>query len=171
MLDEAHVLSSADIRVINTIAGALSHDRQVPLFVVTIPSLASHDAGDSTIERYGRELFNAWRIGVPEAKNGILLLVTLDDGRAQITLGAGWDRTDTDQAKQITARQIMSRFNDGRVADGIIGGVRGLDALARGVPQPPGPRRFLTPQGYLIIGLFALVALGAGVIFRLIVAK
>jgi uncharacterized protein len=87
----------------------------------------------------------------------MLLVVAIGDRRARIELGAAWGRSGDSDAQRIMETLILPRFKDGDYSLGILEGVRGLDALARGdsVPSPARPRWWWP----LWIGL-ALLAVG-----------
>ena len=153
-VDEAGLISDADRAAINTIADQLWRDEQVPVFAVTIPSLSANGATDYTIERYASELFDHWGIGSRERNYGILLLVSEGDRQARIELGAAWGGNYDAQAQQIMDELIIQRFKEGRFSEGILFGVRGLDALARD-EAPPG-RPLSTLEMVLILAFLAL---------------
>lgn len=154
-VDEAGLLTADAARQVDQLASKLFTEQRVPLYVVTVRSLASHDAGLS-IEGYARELFDHWGIGTQERNYGILLLISRGDRKARIELGADWgDAYDAD-ARSVMNRLIVPAFKRDDYAAGIVDGVRGLDAMARGLalPKPTTPWWFWP----LVIG--ALVGLG-----------
>ena len=75
-VDAANMLDADAKQKINSTASALLSDEQIPLFVVTIPSLASFEAVNLTIESYAQQLFDHWGIGSQERNYGMLLLVS-----------------------------------------------------------------------------------------------
>ena len=80
-VDEAALIGEAEGKEIDRIAGELLKEEKVPIIVVTIQSLAAHDAASYTIERYAYELFNEWGIGFERRNYGMLLLVSSGDRR------------------------------------------------------------------------------------------
>jgi uncharacterized protein len=135
-VDEAGLIDQAAGAQIDKTAAALLADDGIPLYVVTIPSLAKHDAARMGIERYATALFNGWGIGWEQHNYGILLLISRDDRKARIELGADWGRDHDAQAGQVMDKLIIPAFKHGDFATGIADGVRGLDAMARGLPPP-----------------------------------
>jgi len=161
-VDEAGLISEAEGGAINDIARSLLKEQQVPILVVTIRSLASHDAAGYTIERYAYELFNTWGIGSERRNYGMLLLVSQQDRRARIELGAAWGHASNFQAQEVMNTLILPEFRQGNYAEGILAGVRGMDAMARGLelPKPKQP-------WWVLPAFLAFVAVCIGVIVSL----
>jgi uncharacterized protein len=152
-VDEGRLLRSAETAEIDRIASELLQDRDVALVVVTLPSLASRQAAGYTIERYAAELFDRWGIGSPRSNYGILLLVSAGDRIARIELGAAYaGRYDGETAKVMNGL-ILPEFRAGRYTEGILAGVRGLDAMARGLPIPSAPMPWYVLP--ILAGIFA----------------
>jgi uncharacterized protein len=140
-VDEARLLDEQTRKAVDATAQALLKEERIPLFVVTIPSLSAHEASGLGIDHYARELFNSWGIGSPERNYGILLLVSAGDRKARIELGAGFEHRYDAQANDIMQSLIVPAFRRGDYSTGISDGVRGLDAMARGLqlPRPTAP--------------------------------
>lgn len=140
-VDEAGLIDAQTGEGIDKTAAALLSEEKIPLFVVTISSLASHDAITLTIEQYVTELFNHWGIGSQDRNYGILLLISRGDRKARIELGADWAVDYDYQARQVMDELIVPAFKRGDFPAGVSDGVRGLDAMARGLglptPKPP----------------------------------
>jgi len=158
-VDNAALLGPDDARRVNEMALKLFIDEKVPLYVVTIRSLAEHDAAGYSIEGYAADLFDEWGIGFKDRNYGMLLLVSVGDRKARIELGAGWGREYDRQAKSIMDDLIVPAFKRGDFSTGIVDGVRGLDALARGLalPKPKAPWWFLPLIVLVGVGLVALI--------------
>ena len=157
-VDVAGLISGAEEaegKEIDDVARALLQEEQIPLIVVTIPSLMEYSAGGYTIERYATALFNEWGIGSQERNYGMLLLVSVGDRKSRIELGAGWGRQHNAQAQQVMSSLIIPAFKRSAYGEGILGGVRGLDAMARGLALPRPEAPWWAP--WLTVGLFALV--------------
>jgi uncharacterized protein len=126
--------------------------------VVTINSLAGHDAVTLSIEQYATALFDNWGIGWQDRNYGILLLISNGDRKARIELGADWGREFDYQAQQVMDELIVPAFKRGDFSGGIADGVRGLNAMARGLelPKPKSPWWFWPA---LIGGLILVVVM------------
>lgn len=136
-VDEAGLIDrQAGARIDHTAATLLA-ERKVPLYVVTISSLAEHGAAGMSIERYATALFNRWGIGWKERNYGILLLISRKDREARIELGADWGAGSNPQARRVMDTIIVPAFKRGDYSAGIGDAVQGLDAMARGLARQP----------------------------------
>jgi len=161
-VDEAGLIAEPEGREIDRIAGELLKEEKVPIIVVTIDSLAAHGAASYTIERYAYDLFNKWGIGSKQRNYGMLLLVSKGDRRARIELGAAWGHSYNLQAQEVMDTLIVPEFKSGNYSGGILAGVRGMDAMARGL-QLPRPK-----QPWWVMPLFiGFIVLTVGVIISL----
>ena len=140
-VDEAYLIDEATGAKLDSTAAALLSEEQIPIYIVTIESLASQDAVTQTIERYTAELFDHWGIGWQERNYGILLLISRGDRKARIELGTDWGGKYDQQAQQVMDELIVPAFKRGDYSKGIAEGVRGLNAMARGreLPKPESP--------------------------------
>lgn len=140
-VDEAELIKLQTGYQINSHAAALLKEKRIPLYVAIVPSLAKHGAVNYSIEQYASELFNHWGIGWQDRNYGLLLLISKGDRKARIELGADWGREYDYQAKQVMDKLIVPAFKRGEFSTGITDGVRGLDAMARGLdlPEPAAP--------------------------------
>lgn len=145
-VDRAQLLDGPAREEINRLAGTLLREERVPLFVVTINSLSAQGASGLGIEGYARELFDHWGIGSQARNYGILLLISRGDRKARIEFGAGYGRGQDAAAQDIMQSLIIPAFKREDYSTGIVDGVRGLDAMARGLALPkPTPPWWLLP--------------------------
>lgn len=157
-VDEANLLRPADAAEVDRIAGSLLAQEQVPIFVVTISSLGSQGAAGVGIESYAKQLFDHWGIGRPDRNYGMLLLVSVGDRKARIELGAAFDHRYDPESNEIMQRLIVPAFKRGDFSTGIVDGVRGLDAMARGLNLPhPTPPWWYYPA--LVLGTIFVLAM------------
>ena len=157
-VDRAELLEGDAGAQINEIASKLLSEESIPLFVVTIRSLAAQGVSAQTVEQYAQALFDHWGIGSPERNYGMLLLVSKGDRKARIELGRGWAGQHDAAAESVMNDLIVVSFKRGDFSTGIVDGVRGMDALARGLslPKPTAPW-WLLPA--LVLGAVAFIAL------------
>ncbi|MDH3494741.1 MAG: TPM domain-containing protein [Acidobacteriota bacterium] len=162
-VDQAQLLNEDAQKAINKAALELLNQEQIPLFVVTIPSLSAYEGSALGIEGYATQLFDHWGIGSQERNYGMLLIVSVGDRRARIELGAGFEHRFDAQANDIMKSLIVPAFKRGDFSTGITDGVRGMDAMARGLqlPKPTAPWWFLPAiiggvifLGFVIYNLF-----------------
>ncbi|OOZ40402.1 hypothetical protein BOW53_07995 [Solemya pervernicosa gill symbiont] len=135
-VDGAGLINQATGERIDATASALLSEEQVPLYVVTIASLSSQDAITHTIEEYAAALFDHWGIGWQDRNYGILLLISEGDRKARIELGKDWGGQHDYEAEQVMDELIVPAFKRGDFPTGIADGVRGLNAMARGLGLP-----------------------------------
>jgi uncharacterized protein len=158
-VDRAGLIEPAAQRTINATAEALLREHDVPIVVVTIGSLSEMQAAASSIEAYATALFNHWGIGSVERNLGILLLVSVGDRKARIELGAAWESDRDAQAANIMESLIIPAFKRGDYSTGIVDGVRGLDAMVRGLNLPPPTRPWWHWPALALFALFVLAAI------------
>ena len=157
-VDIAGLIETADAQQINSIASALLSEERIPIYVVTVRSLAEFGASSMGIEAYTLALFNEWGIGFQDRNNGMLLLVSLGDRKARIEFGADWAHRHDAAAKNVMDTLIVPKFKSDDYSVGILDGVRGMEAMARGLnlPKPKTPWWFLP---LVILGAIAVIAL------------
>jgi uncharacterized membrane protein YgcG len=137
--DLADLIAAEDEQKIRAMADTLLTENAIPIVVVTISSMGDFGYPDWRIETFARTLFDQWGIGHAQVEEtswnrGILLLVSRDDRKARIELGADWGRESDRAAEQIVQEEIIPYFRSGDYSGGIVSGVTALDKLARGVP-------------------------------------
>jgi len=157
-VDEAGLIGPEDAKEINHTALMLLIDEKVPIYVVTIRSLADYEASGYSIEGYAADLFDHWGIGSEERNYGMLLLVSKGDRKARIELGADWGREYDRQAGEVMGSLIIPAFKRGDYSLGIAQGVQGMNSMARGLslPKPKAPWWALP---LMVIGLIGMIAL------------
>lgn len=170
ILDTATMIAESDRQHIREICDKLLTDKAAPIIVVTIDSMANNGGPGLRIETYARLLFDQWGIGPAKIGNtawnyGILLLVSRDDRKARIELGAGWRHDKDTVAQHIMDHDVIPRFRQGNFSAGILAGVRSLDSMARDLqPLPPSPASVVRENPGISIliaglGLFTIVSL------------
>ncbi|MBL7044197.1 MAG: TPM domain-containing protein [Pirellulaceae bacterium] len=165
--DLADMIDAADEQRIRTMCDKLLTDKATPIIVVTIESMADYGQAGMRIETFATLLFDQWQIGHAKLGNqtwntGILLLVSKNDRKARIELGAGWGREKDPLCDQIMQNQIISRFKQGDFSGGIVAGVEGLDMMARELELPTVPRpwwHYGLIVGFIGLAIFTVVSL------------
>lgn len=165
--DLAGMLNEKTTTQIKEICDKLLTDKATPIIVVTIDSMAKYGGADMRIETFATILFNQWQIGHAKLgdqdwNTGILLLVSKDDRKARIELGAGWGRREDKLCQQIMDDYMIPQFKQGKFSEGILLGVEALDKMARKLELPTKPQ---SPWAYVIIavviglGIFTVISL------------
>lgn len=167
ILDRAGMLDESTTTEIRGICDKLLTDKATPIIVVTVESMAEHGGGNMPIETFAALLFNQWQIGHAELNGqnwntGILVLVSRDDRRARIELGAGWGRSENDTCRTIMDDYMVPEFRNGDFAAGILNGVQALDRMARELELPSRPRsamEYIIPLVFAGLAIFTVVSL------------
>lgn len=155
--DDARLLSPAEVGQIRQRCDQLLTDRDVPVFVVTIESMADHGGEGLSIESFAQSLFDQWGDTHPlihgqDWTTGILLVVAVRDRQARIELGRAWAGSKDAVCRQIMDEHLLPAFRAGEYARGITAGVAALDAMARGEALP---RRSVPARVYIAWAVFA----------------
>jgi uncharacterized protein len=154
-VDEALIIDADDAEVIDAIATTILDEQKVPIYVVTIPSLAKYDS--YTIEDFATRLFNHWGIGFQENNYGALLVVSVADRKARIELGADWGHRFDYDAERIMNQLIIPAFKRGDYSTGIVDGVNGIDSMIRGLGLPKATPPWWVFPFKLFLTLFAIL--------------
>jgi uncharacterized protein len=161
------MLDPDDIAFINETSDRLLTDHTIPLIVVTIESMGHLTSQPMTIEQFASTLYNEWGIGYPQKRGepwnkGILLLVSQDDRKARIELGAGYGHTKDAECTKIMQNEIVHRFKTMRFSSGIRSGVVALDEMARGTEGEEPIAWYLNPWflGASVLFVVTMVWLG-----------
>lgn len=165
--DLANMLDAESKEHIRATCDRLLTDKATPIIVVTIESMAKHGGDGMRIETFATLLFDQWQIGHAALgkdvwNTGILLLISKNDRKARIELGAGWGRREDALCQQIMDEQIVARFKQGQFAAGIVAGVDSLDKMARKLELPTVPRpawHYLAVVGFIGLAIFTGVSL------------
>src|ERR1051325_1283728 len=136
LADAASLIQPQDKAKVRSTCEALLQSKGVPLLVVTINSMSDYGASGWPIERYAMNLFDEWGIGHSGNRNsGVLLLVSRNDRKVRIEMGAMWTHDRDALAASVINGTIVPRFKAGDFSGGIRDGV---DALARQLGSPLG---------------------------------
>ena len=112
------------------------HRTGVECTVVIIDSVNNY-APTASLESFATNLFNTWGIGDRNKNNGILLLVSLQDRKVRIELGAGYGAKHEKAAANIINNAMLPLFKQGKTKEAIMAG---CDAIIKStVPQPTSP--------------------------------
>ncbi len=130
VVDAANLLSPEQEVRLTALSTGVESASSRQLVVATIPDLEGRP-----IEDYGYRLGRAWGIGQSETDNGIMLIVAPKERKVRIEVGYGLEPIMTDAlSSTIINTQILPRFRDGQMAEGIIAGA---EAVAEQLRLPP----------------------------------
>ncbi|MBB6431014.1 TPM domain-containing protein [Algisphaera agarilytica] len=165
--DTVGVLSPGEVRQLHQRCETLLNDTSVPMFVLTIDAMSNHGGKGMTIETFARTLFEEIGDAHPlnqdhDWRNGILLVIALDDRAARIELGRTWAGSKDTASRRIMDQHLLPAFRAGDYAAGIVAGVNALDKMARGeaVPARPVSRStYIWWAGFAGLAIFTVVSL------------
>jgi uncharacterized protein len=161
--DFAHMLSADQASQLEAKLEQFNTTTSTQITIVTIKNLGGHD-----VEEYSVEVFNRWGIGQAGKNNGVLLLVSLDDRKAWITVGKGLEGVLTDvQSGQIFRNQIVPAFRKQDYYGGLSDASDAIIAVTKGeYKADAAPQQPHFPFAAAIIGvifiLFIIRMLGRG---------
>ena len=165
--DLAQMVKSDDVLAIREIGEQLLSDLAIPIIVVTVDSMGQYGGSNWRIETFARILFDQWGIGHETIEGeswnrGILLVVSKNDRKARIELGADWAGEYDATCREIMDGQIIANFKQGNFSGGILAGVQALDNMSRGleIPKPVQPPWFWPVTiGVIALAIFSAVSL------------
>lgn len=130
VVDQADVLPAQIETELSARLESLEASTSRQLVVVIVSSLQGYE-----IEDYGYQLGRAWGIGEARKDTGALFLVAPNERRVRIEVGYGLEPILTDAlSNAILQDDVLPRFRDGKISDGIIAGA---DALIEQLSLPP----------------------------------
>ena len=170
ILDLAELIPPEDETKIRQQCEKLLKEKATPIIVVTIQSMAAHGGAGMRIETFAMLLFNQWQVGHAKLgdqqwNTGILLLVSQDDRKARIELGAGWGRREDALCQQIMDTYIVANFKQDKYPAGILAGVDALDKMARKLELPAPPKvvrpwwHYALIAGFIGLAIFTVISL------------
>lgn len=119
VVDEAGVLDSVALRVVDSIAQARAAAR-MPIYVLTIRSLAGDDTSAAAFEAFSRRAFDAWRTGRPGADRAAMLVVSVDNQRARIEAGPAWGQEQRAELQTVMADAIEPAMTRNTLQIGVV---------------------------------------------------
>ncbi|HJW85651.1 MAG TPA: TPM domain-containing protein [Candidatus Brocadiaceae bacterium] len=156
--DFAQVLNAPDAEQIRTMFKNLEYQTGIEAVVVTIPSINAYQTADASIESFATNLFNTWGIGHKRANNGVLILVSVEDRKCRIELGAGYGSVYDAAMKQVIDGLMVPYFKTGDYSRGIFEGARGvIENTTKKISW------FAFYKWHILIGVLIIVCVFAGI--------
>ncbi len=130
------------------------------IVLLTIPSLEGE-----VLEVFSMKVVEKWKIGQENLDNGALLLIARDERKIRIEVGYGLEGRLTDLiAGRIISREIVPRFRNGQIDEGISAGLVAMINAVRGEYKQDGagsePAQDSDPFGLIFILIFAFIFIG-----------
>lgn len=133
VVDTTGVLNDAERQRLSKKLVTLKRDKGSEVAVLIVPTTKPE-----AIEQYSIRVVERWKLGRKGIDDGALLLVALQDRAVRIEVGRGLEGDVPDvKAHRIIDEQILPRFREGHISEGISAGVDSLERLVRGLELPP----------------------------------
>ena len=100
--DYAHMLTPGQVDQLEHKLEDFANTTSTQITIVTVKNLAGHD-----VEEYSVEVFNRWGLGQQGKNNGVIMLVSLEDRKAWITVGKGLEGVLTDAKSGLIFRNEL----------------------------------------------------------------
>jgi len=129
--DFAGILSPAEKATLEARCRQLREKTGAQLAVVTLKSLEG-----GQIDDFANKLFAQWGIGQKDKKNGLLLIVAMEDRKFRIEVGYGLEPIIPDMlAGRILDHELRPRFRQAKFGEGLSAAVNALcELVERGEP-------------------------------------
>jgi uncharacterized protein len=158
--DFADILTPAEENALEDRCRALREKTGAQLAVVTLKSLQGGQIDDFSVK-----LFKRWGVGRKDERDGVLLLVAIEDRKARIEVGYGLEPILPDAlAGRILTEQLFPAFKQEKYAQGLQAAVeRIISIVEKNEPAKVNQQRPAGEAGpWVIVGFLALfVAVGA----------
>ncbi len=130
--DYANVIGSPHEASIRTLLTEYLQTSGTEITVVTISSIHDYNTGDTTVESFATNLFNAWGVGDADRNDGVMFLIAVADRELRIEVGSGYDASVESSLQRIIERDIIPYFQRDQMSLGIYEGVRAIKAELAG---------------------------------------
>jgi uncharacterized protein len=128
VVDYANILTAAEVETLERKLVALDDSTSNQIAVVTVKSLNGEALEDVAVAT-----FRDWGIGNKKTRNGVLVLVAIEDRKIRIEVGYGLEGAITDvTANDIINNDIKPNFKQGNYFAGLDAAVNNLSKAASG---------------------------------------
>jgi uncharacterized protein len=161
IVDNAEILKPATRSALNDALAAHEQRTGDQIVVLTVPTI-----GNTSIEQYATQVFDAWKLGTKPKDNGVLIVIVPQDRKMRIEVGYGLEGTLTDVAASRIIRNLMTpQFKAGNYDQGVQDGVRAVLAQLEGAtnvaPDPTArDANGISWPVRILLGVFVFAMLG-----------
>ena len=135
--DFAHILTAEQVNQLEAKLDDFAKTTSTQITIVSMSNLGGHD-----VEEYSVEVFNRWGLGEAGKNNGVLLLVSMDDHKAWITVGKGLEGVLTDaRAGQIFRNELRPAFKANNYYQGFNEATDAIIAVTKGEYKADGLKK------------------------------
>jgi uncharacterized protein len=126
--DFAHLLSGDEIRQLEQQLIAYDDSSSNQMAIITLPAL-----GDYVIEDWALEIGRKWGVGRKAKNNGVLVIVSVEPRKINISPGYGLEGALPDLlCKRIITNEITPSFKQGQYFAGLSNGIKAIRSAAKG---------------------------------------
>jgi uncharacterized protein len=151
--DFAGILSPSQRDTLEARCRTVREKTGAQIAVVTLKSLEGGQIDDFAVK-----LFERWGIGQKEKKNGLLVLVAIQDRKARIEVGYGLEPILPDAlAGRILREQLFPAFRQQRYADGLTATVERIAAIVE--KNEPAPANLRQPDGNALVPVVIMLSI------------
>lgn len=130
VVDNASLLRPETEATLTAKFAALEASTTDQFVVATVPSL-----GRRSIGAFGLALGRGWGVGQKDLDIGVLLIVAPAERTVRIEVGYGLERVlSDDRAASIIREDIIPRFKEGRMEEGVVAGAEAIVAVLQASP-------------------------------------
>jgi len=162
--DQAGVLSPSVVESLERSLKSFEDSTSNQIVVLVLSSLE----GES-IDQYGIRVADAWKLGVKEKDNGVILLISINDRKMRIEVGQGLEGPLPDAiCNRIIRNEMAPNFRRGDYDGGVVASVAAILGAIKGEYTGTGPksgrRRGGAGPGFILflIILFFILRGGGG---------
>ncbi len=149
--DYAQLLERSEMKELFDLLEKARFQTGTEITLVIVRDLATFGAKNT--QGLAAAFFNAWGVGDPARKDGILILVAVAERAASIETGADLGAGDRAAFGHLIESRFSPSFKKGKIAEGILKGTRGVVEAAV-APRPFYKRFWFSVVMYSIGGLF-----------------
>ncbi|NUO65156.1 MAG: TPM domain-containing protein [Gemmatimonadaceae bacterium] len=155
VVDDAQLLDSASRQTVDSITRA-RQATGLPVYVLTIRSVAAYDSSDVSFEQFSRRVFTAWTAGRPGAEGAAMLIVSDEDKRARIEVGPHWNAVAGPAVQQIMTDAIEPAMAHESLDQGIVLATYEITWALQPPEVSPWLRDALIAGGVILAGILVL---------------
>lgn len=145
--DLAKVLTAADADSIRSTLYRLRDQAGVEVRLLTVRSTGAFRTGDATPEAFATGVYNAWKLGYEQKRDGVLVLLAVDDRFTRVELGDGVPAAQDAAMRAVVDDVMTPRFRAGEMTGGLREGIVAVAESfgAATLPDPPARAPVSTP--------------------------
>ncbi len=123
-----NIISPSDVATIDSICYSLRHNNIAQVAVVVLDDIATGDPFS-----FAHELFSKWGVGRADRNNGLGILFVEQAREIRFVTGSGLEGVLPDiLCRRIQSQYMLPYFREGRYGEGMVAGVRAVNALLTG---------------------------------------